>query len=70
MEETFVLPPDETKGYAGRQGLALVRDWIDAARAGGRPCRNTPESMVSTLEIIDTILRASAEGRRIECQIG
>jgi len=70
MEETFVLPSDSTKGYGGRQGLALVRDWLDAARSGGRPCRNTPESLAGTLAIIDTILRASAEGRRIECKIG
>ena len=37
---------------------------------GSGACRNTTASMVATLRLIDTICRASAEGRRIECRIG
>jgi len=70
MEEVFEVPADSTRGYGGRQGVALVRDWIDAARDGGRPCRNTPASTLATLELIDTIYQASSEGRRMQCRIG
>ncbi len=70
MEETFPLPADSTPGYGGRRGLALVRDWIDAARDGGRPCRNTPGSVRAVLEILDTIGQASREERRVHCRIG
>jgi predicted dehydrogenase len=70
MEETFTMPPDEVPGYGGKRGVALVCDWLDAAREGGRACRNTPQSICDTLELIDTIYRSSAEGRRIECSIG
>lgn len=70
MEETFTLPKDTTPGYGGRRGVALVQDWLDAARSGGRPCRNTPASTLATCQLIDTIYQASAEGRRIECRIG
>jgi predicted dehydrogenase len=70
MEETFSTPADTTPGYGGARGRALVRDWIDAARAGRSDCRNTPESVLATLELIDTIYRASREHRRIECRIG
>jgi predicted dehydrogenase len=69
MEETLTLPPDSTLGYGGREGVALVREWLDACRGGG-PCRNTPESNTAVLELIDAIYRASREGRRIECTIG
>ena len=75
MEETFTMPPDDVPGYVvpgygGKRGVALVRDWLDAASDSGRPCRNTPQSVADTLELIDTIYRSSAEGRRIECSIG
>lgn len=69
MDESFVLPADSTPGYGGSRGAALVRDWVDAARSGGRPCRNTPESTLATLELLDTITQASREGRRIACRI-
>jgi predicted dehydrogenase len=69
MEETLTIPADSTPGYGGREGVALVRDWLDACRQGG-PCRNTPESVTAVLELIDTIYQASREGRRIECRIG
>jgi predicted dehydrogenase len=69
MEETFTLPEDKTPGYGGRNGVALVSDWLAAARENGRPCRNTPQSTRAALELIDTIQRASEEGRRIECKI-
>jgi len=70
LDETFDLPVDNTKGYGGRRGVALVRDWLQAAREGGRPCRNTPETTVATLELIDAIYQSSREGRRIECRLG
>jgi predicted dehydrogenase len=70
MEETFATPADTTPGYGGARGVALVRDWLDAARDGGRDCRNTPESVLATLELIDTIYRASREERRIACRGG
>ena len=59
MDETFVLPPDETLGYGGQRNVALVRDWLDAARQGGRPCRNTPQSTHATLALLDAIYEAS-----------
>lgn len=70
MEETYALPPDQTTGYGGYRAVDLLSDWIAAARQPGTACRNTPESTLATLELIDTIYRSSAEGRRIECQIG
>ena len=71
MEETFSLPEDKTPGYGGRRGVALVRDWLDAARAASPrpPCKNTPASTLATLQLIDTIYQSSREGRRIECRI-
>ena len=70
MEESFTAPPDTTSGYGGRNGVALVKDWIQSARHAGHPCRNTPQSMHATLELIDTIYQSSREGRRIKCCIG
>ncbi|WP_254510508.1 Gfo/Idh/MocA family protein [Anatilimnocola floriformis] len=70
MEETFALPVDETPGYGGKKGLALVRDWLACMQNPGQRCRSTGESMQNTLQLIDTIYQASREGRRIECRIG
>jgi len=70
MEETFALPRDTTPGYGGLRCVELIRDWIAAARAGGRPCRNTPATTVATLEVIDAIYASSKTGKRIECEIG
>jgi predicted dehydrogenase len=70
MEETFSTPADATPGYGGVRGRALVRDWIDTARSGRTECRNTPESVLAVLELIDTIYQASREQRRVECRIG
>ena len=69
MNETCTIPPDNTPGYGGRRCVALLEDWISSARAGGRPCRNTPRSTQATLQLIDTIYQASREGRRLECRI-
>jgi len=69
MDETFTLPPDSTPGYGGRRAAALVLDWIEAARAGGRPCRNTPASTLAVLTLLDVINQASREGRRVSCRI-
>ena len=70
MEETFVLPRDTTAGYGGARCIRLIRDWIDSARSGGCPCRNTPASTIATLELIDAIYESSQTGRRIACSIG
>ena len=70
MEETFELPVDTTAGYGGARAVELVRDWLDAAREGGRPCRNTPQTTADTLALIDAIYESSAAGRRIDCSIG
>jgi predicted dehydrogenase len=70
MDESFTLPPDATPGYCGARGAALVRDWLDAARTPGHSCRNTPESTLAVLELLDAIGRASREGRTVSCRIG
>ena len=69
-EEVFTVEPDETPGYGGRNGVALVTDWIEAAGKGGEACRNTTGSMTDVLELIEMIYQASSEGRRVECSIG
>ena len=48
--------------------IDLLRDWIHAMRMGTN-CRNTPESTIATLEVIDTIYQASEKAKRIECNI-
>jgi hypothetical protein len=58
MEEKFILPLDNTKGYGGKKTLHLLQDWIKMAK-GGPDCRNTPESVYSTLQIIDAIYESS-----------
>lgn len=68
-EERFSVPEDTTPGYGGRAGVAMVADWLDAATAGAA-CRNTPAASVDVLRLIDAINTSSAEGRRIDCQIG
>ncbi len=70
MEETFTLPPDSTPGYGGGKGERLVNDWLSCIQANGAHCRNTGESMLHTLQLIDAIYQSSREGRRIECRIG
>jgi predicted dehydrogenase len=70
MEETFSLPPDTTAGYGGCRGVELIRDWLQAAsRQPAGSCRNTIDSTLATLEVLDLVYRSSAEGRRIECRI-
>lgn len=68
-EEEYVVPEDDVPGYGGRNGLALIKDWIEAAQSGSS-CRNTTASMVAVLELIETIYQASRDGRKIECSIG
>jgi len=60
MEETFETAPDATPGYGGARGVALVRDWISAAESGA-DCRNTPESVLATLELIDAVYAGNRE---------
>ena len=69
MEETYSLPLDKTPGYGGRRGVALLQEWIAAARCG-RSCRNTVGTTIATLRLIDTIYQASREECRIACKIG
>jgi predicted dehydrogenase len=69
MDETVTLPADNTPGYGGARGLALLRDWLASASEGGRDCRNTVASTHATLQVIDAIYQSSREGRRIECDI-
>jgi len=68
MDEVFKLPPDEVSGYGGQRMVDLLQDWIRATREKSN-CRNTPESTVATLEVIDAIYDASEKGQRIECNI-
>jgi len=65
MEETFTLPPDSTPGYGGARSHRLIRDWLHDARTGERTCRNTVESALATLQLLDAIYEASDAGRRI-----
>lgn len=65
MEETFTMTPDKTPGYGGARGVLLVEDWLSAIRTG-RDCRNTPESAVTLLRVLDAIHESSAGGRRVE----
>jgi predicted dehydrogenase len=67
MNEVFHLPEDRTTGYGGQRGVRLIRDWVETARTGINHCRNTLESMLNTLRLLDTIYQSSSEGRRIIC---
>lgn len=66
MEETFDLPADRLPGYGGVRGVRLIRDWVAAARVGGA-CRNTIDTALGTLRLLDTIYTSSEQGRRVEC---
>jgi hypothetical protein len=68
MNETFLEPEDKTPGYGGARAVATLTDWIASAE-NRRACRNTPQSTLATLQLIDAIYQASREGRRIECRI-
>jgi predicted dehydrogenase len=68
MNEVYAIPADPLPGYGGGRGVTLVRDWIEAARTG-RDCRNTPESMLKTLDLLESIFASSKEGRRVECRV-
>jgi predicted dehydrogenase len=58
MEEKFILPVDNTRGYGGKRTVQLLMDWIAMAR-GGPDCRNTPESVCATLKALDAIYLSS-----------
>ena len=64
MEETFTLPADETPGYGGAKGVRLVRAWLDTARVG-QACRNSVDSALATLRLLDLVYQSSDEGRRL-----
>ncbi|MFO0904150.1 MAG: Gfo/Idh/MocA family oxidoreductase [Pirellulales bacterium] len=66
MEDAYSSPADATPGYGGRRGVALIADWLAAARSG-RPCRNTIESTRGTLQLLDAVYQSAQEQRRVEC---
>jgi predicted dehydrogenase len=68
MEETFTLPEDKTPGYGGARGIETIRDWVAAARGEVPGCRNTPESALATLRLLDFVYQSSDEGRRVVCR--
>ncbi len=66
MDEIYNAPEDTTPGYGKGPGVALLQDWFAMIRGEVAACRNTTESMLANVQIVDTILDASREGRRIE----
>ena len=52
------MPLDNTRGYGGKKTIHLLKDWIAMAK-GGPDCRNTPESVFATLQVIDAIYESS-----------
>lgn len=66
MEETFGLPADTTPGYGGAKGTATIRDWIACARGEGSACRNSVDSTLEVLRILDAVYQSSEGGRRVE----
>ncbi len=65
MEEKFFLPQDLAKGYGGTKTIRLLKDWIAMAN-GGPVCKNTPESVLKTLQLIDAAYTSSAQEKRIK----
>ncbi|MFN0052033.1 MAG: Gfo/Idh/MocA family protein [Planctomycetales bacterium] len=64
MNEVYTIPADSTPGYGGLRAVALLRDWIAAAQTRAT-CRNTPESMLAVLELLDAIYESSAHGKTV-----
>jgi predicted dehydrogenase len=65
MEETFDLPADATTGYGGARGVELIREWVAMARGEVPACRNTVDSAVATLRLLDAVYASSEAGRRV-----
>jgi hypothetical protein len=42
-----------------------MRDWIAVARGEIAACRNTVDSMLTTLRLLDAVYQSSEEGRRV-----
>ncbi|MFO0425712.1 MAG: Gfo/Idh/MocA family protein [Planctomyces sp.] len=70
MEETFTLPEEKVAGYGGGRGLRLVSDWLEAIDNSAASCRNTPQSALAVLKLIDAIQESSSTQRRVSCDIG
>jgi predicted dehydrogenase len=70
MNETFTAPEDKTPGYGGRRAVELLQDWLAATRQPNHPCRNTPQSLLTTLKLLDAVTQSSEAARRLACQIG
>ena len=68
-DETFTIPADPTPGYSGRRGVHLIRDWVESARTGRNVCRNTVDSTLAALRLLDLVYRSSKEGRMVECDV-
>src|SRR5262249_59194083 len=70
MEEIFSIPADTVPGYGGARSVALLTDWIAAARKQGSSSRNSSRSFLAVLDVLEKIYESSATGRRVECRIG
>ncbi|MDB5306296.1 MAG: hypothetical protein JWO38_498 [Gemmataceae bacterium] len=66
MEEVFTLLEDPTPGYCGARGVEAIRDWVSAAQGRGQGCRNTLDSALATLKLLDAVYRSSEQARRVE----
>jgi predicted dehydrogenase len=66
MEEIFDLPPESTPGYGGAKGTATIRDWMAMARSTESVCRNTVDSTLATLQVLDAVYWSSEEGKYLK----
>ena len=64
MNDTYDSPIDSAPGYGGSRGMDLIRDWLQSMRTG-ESCRNTPESLMTTLRWMDAVYESSDNGRRV-----
>lgn len=69
MEETFTQPVDSTPGYGASRGRRLIQDWLEEARNGTPPGRNSLASALTVLKLLDLVYQSSEEGRRLECRV-
>jgi predicted dehydrogenase len=67
MNEDFSIPEDQFQGYGGQKTLDLIKDWIGSATTG-KSCRNTTDSVLKTLQVIDHIHESSSSGTKVIIQ--
>ncbi|MEC7564379.1 MAG: Gfo/Idh/MocA family oxidoreductase [Planctomycetota bacterium] len=70
MEDELQTDPDSVSGYGGAPGVALLEDWFAMIHGTVTACRNTTQTMLDTVMLVEQILTASDQGRRIDCRIG